>query len=437
VAASAAVENADEGWPTDAELDAVETAQLDEMRNSTPSELQAAGERDQSAAVVAVSDAAGDLEQEVNVCIAVDKPAQLSLRSSRELQGSPLNMSGFVWAVALLAAIRLSRVHAEMAPFKSRTKEINEEKLINDQQLFSSRRAYEQQVAAAQVVEREERLKKAREEAVVREQGRLARIKEREEMAAEAKKRAEAEAAARRKRFEEEEAASKAVLADRMEKERVARIEFERKRELDREKERREKAALEQQWREEEMRRAQAQRDKLAAMIAAEEQAEADAIVAAEQEWQQLWAHQAQRFTLQLTGSVSVLKPAQGTVTEERYPRQAVVKLSCTLSSAAAPGGAPLVERLYGDVDDAQADISEVASCAARAAVEASASAMQLPGSDELEEQHWKRFAIVRTFAVTKAAFARLITDSVQGGVRDRTAPVQVTTERLVLPGAA
>lgn len=74
---------------------------------------------------------------------------------------------------------------------------------------------------------------------MVREQGRLARIKEREEMAAEAKKRAEAEAAARRKRFEEEEAASKAVLADRMEKERVARIEFERKRELDREKERR------------------------------------------------------------------------------------------------------------------------------------------------------------------------------------------------------
>lgn len=58
-------------------------------------------------------------------------------------------------------------------------------------------------------------------------------------MAAEAKRRAEAEAAARRKKFEEEEAASKAVLADRMEKERVARIEFERKRELDREKERR------------------------------------------------------------------------------------------------------------------------------------------------------------------------------------------------------
>lgn len=88
------------------------------------------------------------------------------------------------------------------------------------------------------------------------------------------------------------------------------------------------------------------------------------------------------------------------------------------------------MERLYGDVDDAQADISEVASCAARAAVEASASAMQLPGSDELEEQHWKRFAIVRTFAVTKAAFARLITDSVQGGVRDRTAPVQVCLHR-------
>ena len=72
------------------------------------------------------------------------------------------------------------------------------------------------------------RFKRAREEAIVREQQRSARNKEREAQAAEAKRQAEEAAAAQRAKFEEAEAASAALLAEKTAAALKARQERER-----------------------------------------------------------------------------------------------------------------------------------------------------------------------------------------------------------------
>lgn len=110
----------DDGWPTEAEL----AAAPDGMRGSAPAEMTAAGERgDQGAAAAGMSGKLTERARGSQLHTSVGEPPRPSFQPPQYLQGSPLaGTGGFIWSLALLATIRLTRWHTEMSPFSSHTR---------------------------------------------------------------------------------------------------------------------------------------------------------------------------------------------------------------------------------------------------------------------------------------------------------------------------
>lgn len=416
----------DDSWPTDAELDAAQQQYNAALNGETADESYHS----------LTGPVEGHISADAHV-LAADRSlsTEFSIPQPQFLQPAPLMPSpltdpaGFVWSMVLLITIRLSRRYSEMSPFSAESQNISEEALINDQQLFSSRQAYERQTAAARAAEADERLERARDEAAAKEAERLTRMQQRDDAKAAAKARADELAAAKRAKFEEAEAASAAVLA---EKTAVAQKERE-------ERERLRQQELDQLQREEE------EQELLAALEARAEERrqreEAAAVAAAEEAERQRLQRLSRRFVLRLEGSVSVTKPPKGTMTPGRMPVVALLQLSAAFGSTVG-GQSGTAVAAFASFDAAHEGAIAVTGAAARAAAGDFASAVRLQamtGSgalqamDEYELQLWVYVATARTIAAAQPQMAALI-DGSSTRVIDRTKDVQVGTERFVLP---
>ena len=94
------------------------------MRGSAPAELCAAGMRGEWGA--AAAGMSGELTKRAHgsqLHATVEEPPRPAFQPPQYLQGSPLaGTGGFIWSLALLATIRLTRWHTEMSPFSSHTR---------------------------------------------------------------------------------------------------------------------------------------------------------------------------------------------------------------------------------------------------------------------------------------------------------------------------
>lgn len=408
---SRAVDSADE-WPTDAELAAAEEVAQAAAAETADNEDSAQIECQESAPGISLSPVHPLQRQRV---LSTPSPLQ--------------DPAAFVWSMALLVTIRLSRRWSEMAPFSVASQDISEEALINDQQLFSSRQAYERQVSAARAAEADERLVKARNDAAAREAERQTRMRERAETKAAAKARADEVAAAQRAKFEEAEAASATLLA---EKTAIAQ------------KEREDRERLRQQELEAARREAEEQQRMAALAAKAEEerkQQEVAAAAAAEESERQRLRSLSQRFVLRLEGSISITRPPKGTMTSGRFPAPALLQLSAAFGSTLG-GQSGTTSAAFASIPTAHEGIIAVIGAAAGAAANDFASALRLQalaGSgplqvmDEGELQLWVHVATMRTIAVARKQLETLVNES-SDRINDRTEVIKVGTERFVLP---
>ncbi|KAK9827325.1 hypothetical protein WJX81_005191 [Elliptochloris bilobata] len=341
-------------------------------------------------------------------------------------QPAPPSEYGWLFALAVLCAARLSRTQTQANQFRP------DLALVEVEASWAGRRQAAllgKQDKEKRAAEAAERLGVARLRADQRERVRLQQDAALQAAAAKEAERVRAAAEDKRRAFEADEAALAAELQQRTEAERrILEEAAERAR-----------AALEQRRRKADEARARLEAERARAEAEAQARAQAE-LQQREAERRELRRMQ-KRFAARFEGGVDVSRPAPGTLTEGRLPKPAIVTIAITLGSALG-GQASAASEAYASINTANEGALTLAGQAAAAAAERYASSVRLQAlggqgalmaMEEVELQHWMRAATVRT-AVGSARALREALQAFASAAKPHHCAVEVRTEQGVLP---